>query len=232
MNQKVLTYSLVSLLTSTTIAAFSIIDSAKGNDRTPINTSPMLGGMNMSADVDKSFIEMMIPHHQSGIEMAQMALSRAKSPEIKKLAQSIISAQTREIQQMQIWYKQWYGKDVPENVMNRGMGTGMNMDMNRGMGTGMNMDMSEAMKTCMQQQNMEMTTGLQNAPDFDQEFLRQMTSHHRMATMMSGMVANSGRHTEVRNLAQSIVKSQSTEIAQMQQLLQGMNTQTPTGMIK
>ncbi|MCW5318333.1 DUF305 domain-containing protein [Nostoc sp. KVJ3] len=237
MNNKVLTYSLVTLLTSTTITAFSIIESAKASDRNqvkapnPTSTSPMPGGMNMRADVDKSFIEMMIPHHQSGIEMAQMALNRAKSPEVKKLAQSIISDQTREIQQMQTWYKQWYGKEVPKNVMN--MGTGMGMG--RGMNMGAGMNMGEAMKTCMQQQNMEMMTSLQNSSDFDQEFLRQMTRHHRMATMMSGMVANSARHTEVRNLAQSIVKSQSTEIAQMQQLLQPMNTQnrnTPTRTIK
>lgn len=227
MNNKVLTYSLVTLLTSTTITAFSIIESAKASDRNqvkapnPTSTSPMSSGMNMRADVDKSFIEMMIPHHQSGIEMAQMALNRAKNPEVKKLAQSIISDQTREIQQMQTWYKQWYGKEVPKNVMNMGMGAGMNM--------------GEAMKTCMQQQNMEMMTSLQNSPDFDQEFLRQMTRHHRMATMMAGMVANSARYTEVRNLAQSIVKSQSTEIAQMQQLLQPMNTQnrnTPTRTIR
>ena len=218
MNKKVLTYSLVALLTGTTITTFSIIDSAKANDRNqvkapnPTNTSPVHGGMNMRAEVDKSFIEMMIPHHQSANEMAQMALSRAKSPEVKKLAQSIISDQTREIQQMQSWYKQWYGKEVPMK--------GMNMDMGNGM--------DEAMKISMQQQEMmdkEMMTALQNAPNFDQEFLRQMTRHHQMATMMAGMVGNSARHPEIRNLAQSIAKSQSTEIAQMQQLLQAMNTQ-------
>ncbi|MBD6615453.1 DUF305 domain-containing protein [Komarekiella sp. 'clone 1'] len=215
MNKKVLTYSLVTLLTGTTITAFSTIDSAKANDRNQVeapnrtNTSPMHGGMNMRAEVDKSFIEMMIPHHQSANEMAQMALSRAKSPEVKKLAQSIISDQTREIQQMQTWYKQWYGKEVPMSGMNMGNG------------------MDEAMKISMQQQEMmdrEMMTALQNAPNFDQEFLRQMTRHHQMATMMAGMVGNSARHPEIRNLAQSIAKSQSAEIAQMQQLLQAMNT--------
>jgi uncharacterized protein (DUF305 family) len=216
MNKKVLTYSLVALLTGTTITAFSIIDSAKANDRNqvqapnPTNTSPMHGGMNMRAEVDKSFIEMMIPHHQSATEMAQMALNRAKSPEVKKLAQSIISDQTREIKQMQGWYKQWYGTEVPMS----GMNMGNNMD--------------EAMKISMQQQEMmdeEMMAALQNAPNFDQEFLRQMTRHHRMASHLAGMVGNNARHPEIRNLAQSIAKSQSTEIAQMQQLLQAMNTQ-------
>ncbi|WP_337884464.1 DUF305 domain-containing protein [Fischerella thermalis] len=44
-----------------------------------------------------------------------------------------------------------------------------------------------------------------------------------MATMMAGLVVNSARHREIRDLAESIIKSQSTEIAQMQQLLQAMN---------
>ena len=74
----------------------------------------------------------------------------------------------------------------------------------------------------MQQQDMmdrEMMSALKNASDFDQEFLRQMTRHHQMATMMAGMVVNSAEHPEIRQLAQSIIKSQSAEIAQMQQLL-------------
>ena len=65
----------------------------------------------------------------------------------------------------------------------------------------------------------EMMSALKNASDFDQEFLRQMTRHHQMATMMAGMVVNSAEHPEIRQLAQSIIKSQSAEIAQMQQLL-------------
>lgn len=218
MSKKFAIYSIVALLAGSTITALSITNSAKANDRNqvqvprPANTMPMHSGMNMRAEVDKAFIEMMIPHHQSANEMAEMALRRAKSPEVKKLAQSIIEEQTREIKQMQTWYKQGYGTEVPT--------TGMNMEMGNGMGQPMMMSMQ-------QQENMdqEMMEALKNVRDFDQEFLRQMTRHHRMATMMAGMVVNSATHPEIRNLAQSIIKSQSAEIAQMQQLLaQAMNT--------
>ena len=57
---------------------------------------------------DKDFIEEMIPHHQMAIMMAQMLERTTDSSEMKKLAQDIISAQTREIDQMREWYRDWY----------------------------------------------------------------------------------------------------------------------------
>jgi uncharacterized protein (DUF305 family) len=57
---------------------------------------------------DEAFIDAMIPHHQSAIEMAQVALENSDNPKIKELAQNIISAQQREIEQMTQWRQQWY----------------------------------------------------------------------------------------------------------------------------
>lgn len=77
----------------------------------------MGNSMNMHVEVDKHFIEQMIPHHEDAIAMAEMALVRAEHPEIKNLAQDIIESQTAEIEQMRGWYKSWYGTDVPEATM-------------------------------------------------------------------------------------------------------------------
>jgi uncharacterized protein (DUF305 family) len=57
---------------------------------------------------DKAFIDAMIPHHQSAIEMAQVAHRQSDNPKIKKLAEDIVEAQTREITQMEGWRQQWY----------------------------------------------------------------------------------------------------------------------------
>ena len=210
MNKKFAIYTLVALLTGSTVTA-SISGRTNAHEQnlvqtSPANTSPMDRGMEMRVEVDKPFIEMMIPHHQSANEMAEIALSRAKNPEVKKLAQSIIEEQTREIEQMRTWYKQWYGTEVPTNGMNMGTQSGMDQSM-------MQMEMMDR----------EMMESLKNAQDFDREFLRQMTRHHQTATMMAGMVVNSAQHREIRNLAQNIIKSQSAEITQMQKLLQAMN---------
>jgi uncharacterized protein (DUF305 family) len=61
-----------------------------------------------SEPFDKAFIDAMIPHHQSAIEMAQVANQESDNPEIKTLAEDIVEAQTREITQMEGWRKDWY----------------------------------------------------------------------------------------------------------------------------
>ena len=57
---------------------------------------------------DRAFIEAMIPHHRSAIEMASVALDRSDNPRIEELAEGIIGAQEREISQMQAWRADWY----------------------------------------------------------------------------------------------------------------------------
>ncbi|RUT01551.1 hypothetical protein DSM106972_066480 [Dulcicalothrix desertica PCC 7102] len=74
----------------------------------------------MITQVDQHFIEMMVPHHEQAVQMADLALTRSKRPEIKKLAEAIKRDQNREIQQMRTWYKAWYGKNLPVVAMNQG----------------------------------------------------------------------------------------------------------------
>ncbi len=61
-----------------------------------------------SKPFDRAFIDAMIPHHQSAIEMAQVASNKSKNPKIKELAENIVSAQKREIEQMKQWRREWY----------------------------------------------------------------------------------------------------------------------------
>lgn len=58
---------------------------------------------------DKAFIDEMIAHHEGAVAMAQAALQNAKHQEIKDMASAIISAQTKEINQMKAWRTSWYG---------------------------------------------------------------------------------------------------------------------------
>lgn len=59
---------------------------------------------------DEAFLENMIVHHQSAIDMAEVLLESTKRPELEQLAKDIISAQTKEIEMMQDWLKTWYGR--------------------------------------------------------------------------------------------------------------------------
>ena len=57
---------------------------------------------------DEAFIEAMIPHHRSAVEMAKVANRESENPRIKDLAKNIVSAQEREIAQMKGWRERWY----------------------------------------------------------------------------------------------------------------------------
>lgn len=57
--------------------------------------------------LDMMFIDMMIPHHEGAIVMAQDALQKAEHQEIKELAQKIIDDQRKEIAQLKQWKEAW-----------------------------------------------------------------------------------------------------------------------------
>jgi len=54
-----------------------------------------------NADVD--FVRGMIPHHQGAIDMAKVVIANGKDPEIRKLAEGVVTAQEAEIKEMQDW---------------------------------------------------------------------------------------------------------------------------------
>ena len=61
-------------------------------------------------DLDLAFLQGMIVHHEGAIEMAKIVVEKTKRPEIKKLAEDIINAQSGEITLMKGWLSQWYGR--------------------------------------------------------------------------------------------------------------------------
>lgn len=72
----------------------------------------MMSGLSgLSGDAfDKAFLAQMIIHHEGAVAMAEAALKDAKHQEIKTMANDIISAQTREINQMKTWLQTWYNQ--------------------------------------------------------------------------------------------------------------------------
>ncbi len=157
----------------------------------------LTGNTQVANNIDRHFIEQMIPHHEGAIAMAKLALERSKRTEIKTLATAIIEGQTKEIQDMTGWYKEWFGKDVPK------VGTGI---MGGGMmfSSGMHMGGQEDMAT------------LENATDFDKAFLEAMIPHHQLALMMVQMLESGTNQPKMLQLAKNITTSQSKEIQQMQ----------------
>jgi len=55
---------------------------------------------------DNDFVQVMLPHHQAAIDMAKSELIYGNDPQIRRLAQEIITDQQSEIQLMRLWVKQ------------------------------------------------------------------------------------------------------------------------------
>jgi uncharacterized protein (DUF305 family) len=59
-----------------------------------VNKTPMTG------DVDRDFVALMVPHHQSAVEMARVYLEHGRDPELRRLSENIIASQEAEIRRM------------------------------------------------------------------------------------------------------------------------------------
>src|SRR3989442_12766819 len=57
----------------------------------------------MNAVAEHDFVTMMVPHHQGAIDMAKALLLYTRDPEMRNLAQGIITEQQNEIRLMQLW---------------------------------------------------------------------------------------------------------------------------------
>jgi len=69
-----------------------------------MHAAMMAEGPSGNDDVD--FVKLMIPHHQAAIDMAKAQLLYGKDPQMRRLAQEIITDQQSEIELMQLWLKQ------------------------------------------------------------------------------------------------------------------------------
>ena len=138
--------------------------------------------------IDRGFVTEMVPHHESAVEMAQIAEQKADRPQIRRLSEAIISTQNTEIRQMQ-------GLDrrmADAGIERKRLGLGAHA-------MGMHMDPSQLLR----------------AQPFDQAFLDMMIPHHEGAIRMAERQLERGRNRTVKRLARAIVRAQTKEINQM-----------------
>lgn len=159
---------------------------------------------------DIEFMSGMIHHHAQAIVMAKWAPSRGASPEVIRLTERIINAQTDEIGLMSRWLED---RNQPVPVPNP---AGMTMKMG-GMEHTMLMP---GMLTDAQMKELEAARGT----EFDRLFLTFMIQHHRGAiTMVDELLANraSAQDETVFKFAADVHVDQTTEVNRMLQMLLG-----------
>lgn len=74
-----------------------------------------MGAMQMSGNSDQDFAMMMRVHHQGALDMAQSELDMGKDPVMRSMAKKIITAQKKEIAELDRWLAQ--RKHVGSNSM-------------------------------------------------------------------------------------------------------------------
>ena len=157
--------------------------------------SPGMGASASAVDVndaDIQFTTMMSPHHQQAVEMADVILAKDDIDEqVVALAEQIKAAQGPEIEQMESWLDDW-GTDMDD------------MD-----------EMGDGMMSDTDMQALEDASG----DEASRLFLERMIEHHQGAIEMAQNEVDNGENPDVIALAESIVTSQTAEIATMEEIL-------------
>lgn len=72
-----------------------------GHAMSPSGMGPM--GTAPTGDANRDFAQEMIVHHEAAVDMSKELLAKGSDPELKALAESIIQAQTKEIEFLRAW---------------------------------------------------------------------------------------------------------------------------------
>ncbi|MFD2792474.1 DUF305 domain-containing protein [Promicromonospora vindobonensis] len=182
--------------------ALALTGCSGSEEPTPQDTSTVAGAEAGDAaahnDADVMFAQMMIPHHEQAITMADVVLAKdGTSPEVTELAAEVKAAQAPEIEQLGQWLDAWGADRSAEHSGHAGM-SGM---------------MTEEDLQALDEAS---------APESDRLFLEQMIAHHRGAVEMAQTEIESGADPSAVELAQSVVETQAAEIDAMEALLTSM----------
>ena len=160
-----------------------------------------------SAQYELQFLDTMIAHHETAIDVAQLAPTRAAHQQLKDIAKGIITSDRAEIEQMRELRARFFPGASPA----------INADLP---------GITEAMKNI----DLEKLDDLKENP-FDQEFIRELVANREGAVAAAQNViarsadssGNADLSESIRKLAQTIIDSQNAEIKQLREI-QGPGT--------
>lgn len=172
----------------------------------------MMRDMELTEETGNSaldFIAGMIPHHEAAVSMAESYLNHGGShQQLKPLAEDIISAQKTEITQM---------KNMQKEIADSGRTNQQQADAYRKEYQKM-MAAHHEDHSSMDHSTMD-HSAMNHSASIDTAFAEGMIMHHQMAVDMAKAILGNTDEQELLELAQQIVDTQETEIAQMQDVL-------------
>ena len=173
------------------------MDMTNMSNEMPKSMTTMMAGMsalNMTGDFDLDYANMMIPHHQSAVDMAQEYLPKAKDEKIKKMAQNIIDSQKKEIEELKTMIANYKPAKTKTNAV-------------AGHAAGEHNELMETMNKMMDKMK-----GMKMSGDADKDFVLMMIPHHESAVTMAGDEISHGKNYELKKLSQKIIEDQNKEL--------------------
>ncbi len=162
------------------------------NMKKAMNTAPNTDNYNLN------FVLEMTPHHEGGINMAKAIVKYGSNPEVKKIAENIITSQEAQIPIMKELASK-FEKEKPSDKQNNKNYIN---------------EYNKVKETMFNQMESVTITN-----DADVNFLQQMIYHHEGAIAMANNILKYTKDPELKKLAENIVSSQSKGVKEMRALL-------------
>jgi uncharacterized protein (DUF305 family) len=197
----------ITALVAALATLFALTSCGGGSDEDPAPATHTAADGEEFNDADVAFASDMIQHHAQALTMVDETMGRELSPQVRRLAEDIRSAQGPEIQTMTGWLTDW-DQPVPETMRDHANAHGGDMDM----------DLGSDMPGMMTQEQMDELASASGA-DFERLFLTMMIEHHQGAVEMAETEQRDGANPGAIDLAEQIVTAQQREIAGMQRML-------------
>lgn len=146
-------------------------------------------------DTDVMFLQMAVPQHEQGMELASLAAARASRKDIRDLAAAIAATQKSELDEMEEWLTKWRQPIAPDLDPAAHTGHGG-----------------------MHGSDPAVVQVLRDTPDgaeFDTRFLNLLTGHQHGAVELAQLEVKDGYNVDARALADRIIRSRTAEIEQM-----------------
>jgi uncharacterized protein (DUF305 family) len=202
-----------------------------------VNGTPQVMAYESDIPFDQAYIDTMIPHHASVIDLATVATDVLEDERLVTIAEAILATQPAEIEELRALRLEIYGDAEPEEVTHEMMMVTMGDteamaacdDHGMGMGMmGMDMDMMDQ----LDQMGMDMNMGMMDmdmammdgealvaefeaADNKDLSFIDLVVPHHMMAVHQSWVGLQLAENEELRELCQRVIDAQQAEIQQL-----------------
>jgi uncharacterized protein (DUF305 family) len=151
-------------------------------------------------DTDVMYLQMMVAHHEQGLEMVRIAEGRATKPDLTTLVKAVDVTQTDEVTMMKQWLTGWSAPATVDHAPSAHADHG-----------GLPATGPEEMKALRQAKGSA----------FESTFINLFVAHQHNAVEMANMERTGGANEETKAFAERVRQSRTDQIRQLLTMLNG-----------